>query len=120
MGWAIAADGTTHLLHLAVGTTESEVCWTAFFRSLRSRGLRLPTTVTSDGAPAWSSAKRVGPFRGVWTTISAQADTAIAGRLRVVVTAWAGSVSHLCPAWSDDRATHCERARPARGGQSWS
>jgi putative transposase len=40
-----------HLLHLAVGNKESESCWTEFFRSLLDRGLQMPTTVTSDGAP---------------------------------------------------------------------
>jgi putative transposase len=51
VGWGIAADGGKHLLHLAVGNKESEACWTDFFRSMLSRGLRLPTTITSDGAP---------------------------------------------------------------------
>ena len=51
VAWAIASDGRKHLLHLAVGNKESEACWTEFFRSMLGRGLRLPTTVTSDGAP---------------------------------------------------------------------
>jgi putative transposase len=51
VGWGIAADGGKHLLHLAVGNKESEACWTDFFRSMLGRGLRMPTTVTSDGAP---------------------------------------------------------------------
>jgi putative transposase len=51
VAWCIAADGRKHLLHLAVGNKESEACWTEFFRSMLSRGMRLPTTVTSDGAP---------------------------------------------------------------------
>jgi putative transposase len=51
VGWGIAADGAKHLLHLAVGNKESEACWTDFFRSMLSRGLRMPTTITSDGAP---------------------------------------------------------------------
>jgi len=51
VGWGIAADGRKHLLHLAVGNKESESCWTEFFRSMIDRGLRMPTTVTSDGAP---------------------------------------------------------------------
>jgi transposase-like protein len=49
--WCIATDGRKHLLHLGVGNKESEACWTEFFRSLLGRGLRLPTTATSDGAP---------------------------------------------------------------------
>jgi transposase-like protein len=51
VGWCIASDGRKHLLHLAVGNRESEACWTEFFRSMLGRGLRMPTTITSDGAP---------------------------------------------------------------------
>jgi transposase-like protein len=51
VAWCIASDGRKHLLHLAVGNKESESCWTGFFRDLLERGMRLPTTVTSDGAP---------------------------------------------------------------------
>jgi len=49
--WCIASDGRKHLLHLAVGNKESQACWTEFFRSMLHRGMRAPTTVTSDGAP---------------------------------------------------------------------
>jgi putative transposase len=51
VGWCIASDGRKHLLHLAVGNKESQACWTEFFRSMLDRGMRTPTTVTSDGAP---------------------------------------------------------------------
>ena len=51
MAWCIAADGHKHLLHLAVGSKESEPCWAEFFRNLFGRALRLLTTVTSDGVP---------------------------------------------------------------------
>jgi putative transposase len=51
VAWGIAADGRKHLLHLAVGNKESERCWTDFLRNMVDRGLRMPTTVTSDGAP---------------------------------------------------------------------
>jgi transposase-like protein len=51
VGWCIASDGRKHLLHLAVGNKESQSCWTEFFRSMLSRGMRAPTTITSDGAP---------------------------------------------------------------------
>jgi putative transposase len=51
VAWCIDAQGRKHLLHLAVGNRESEASWTEFFRHLVARGLRLPTTVTSDGAP---------------------------------------------------------------------
>jgi putative transposase len=51
VAWCIASDGRKHLLHLAVGNKESQACWTEFFRSMLARGLRLPTTITSDRAP---------------------------------------------------------------------
>ena len=51
VGWCIDSDGRKHLLHVAIGNKESEACWTEFFRSMIGRGLRMPTTVTSDGAP---------------------------------------------------------------------
>jgi putative transposase len=51
VAWCIASDGRKHLLRLAVGNKESQACWTEFFRGLLGRGLRAPTTVTSDGAP---------------------------------------------------------------------
>jgi transposase-like protein len=51
VAWCIASDGRKHLLHLAVGNKESQACWTEFFRNMLGRGLRAPTTITSDGAP---------------------------------------------------------------------
>jgi len=51
VAWCIATDGRKHLLHLAVGNKESEQAWTEFFRHLLARNMRLPTTITSDGAP---------------------------------------------------------------------
>jgi putative transposase len=35
----------------AVGNKESEACWVEFLRDMVARGLRTPTSVTSDGAP---------------------------------------------------------------------
>jgi putative transposase len=49
--WGIDAEGRKHLLHLAVGNKESEADWAEFFRHMVKRGLRPPTSVTSDGAP---------------------------------------------------------------------
>ena len=51
VAWCITSDGRKHLLHLAVGNKESQTCWTEFFRSMLTRGMRAPTTITSDGAP---------------------------------------------------------------------
>ncbi len=49
--WGIDADGHKHLLHIGLGNKESEACWTEFFHHMTRRGLRQPTSVTSDGAP---------------------------------------------------------------------
>lgn len=51
VAWCIDSDGRKHLLHLAIGNKESEACWTEFFRNMAGRDLRMPTTITSDGAP---------------------------------------------------------------------
>jgi transposase-like protein len=51
VAWCIDSEGRKHLLHLAVGNKESEAAWTAFFRNLLERGMRMPTTITTDGAP---------------------------------------------------------------------
>jgi putative transposase len=56
VAWCIDSDGRKHLLHLAVGNKESEACWTEFFRNMVGRGLRAPTTVTTDGAPGMINA----------------------------------------------------------------
>jgi putative transposase len=49
--WCITTEGRKVLLHLAVGNKESEACWVEFLRDMVARGLRTPTSVTSDGAP---------------------------------------------------------------------
>jgi putative transposase len=49
--WGICRDGRRVLLHLALGNTESYENWREFLRDLVKRGMRTPTTVTSDGAP---------------------------------------------------------------------
>jgi len=49
--WCITSDGRKVLLHLAVGNKGSEARWTEFLRNMVARGLRVPTTITSDGAP---------------------------------------------------------------------
>lgn len=59
VAWCIDSGGRKHLLHLAVGNKESEAAWTEFFRNMVARGLRLPTTVTTDGAPGMIKAVEV-------------------------------------------------------------
>jgi putative transposase len=49
--WCITAEGRKVLLALTVGNKESESCWVEFMRDMVARGLRTPTSVTSDGAP---------------------------------------------------------------------
>lgn len=49
--WCVTSEGRKVLLHLAVGNKESEDCWREFLRHMIRRGLRIPTTITSDGAP---------------------------------------------------------------------
>ena len=49
--WCITTSGHKVLLGLTVGNKESEGCWTEFLRNMVGRGLRAPTSVTSDGAP---------------------------------------------------------------------
>ena len=49
--WGTSADGRKQLLHLAVGNKESEACWTEFLRNMVGRGLRVPISITADGAP---------------------------------------------------------------------
>jgi transposase-like protein len=51
VAWCIDTDGRERLLHLAVGNKESEAAWTEFFPNMVKRGLRMPITVTTDGAP---------------------------------------------------------------------
>lgn len=54
VGWAIAADGGKHLLHLAVGNKESEACWTEFFRSRLGRGCGCRPPSPPTALRAWS------------------------------------------------------------------
>ena len=57
--WYITTSGHKVLLHLAVGNKESEACWTEFFRSMTARGLKVPNSVTADGAPGLINAIQV-------------------------------------------------------------
>lgn len=49
--WCITSDGAKVLLNLAVGNKESEACWTEFLRNMIGRGLKVPVSITGDGAP---------------------------------------------------------------------
>jgi putative transposase len=49
--WAICSDGSKVLLHLSLGNKESGEAWLEHLRSVVSRNLPVPLTVTTDGAP---------------------------------------------------------------------
>ena len=49
--WGILADGRRVPLHLALGNRESYEGWLEFLRGMVARGLPVPLTMTSDGAP---------------------------------------------------------------------
>lgn len=65
--WAILADGSKVLVHMALGNRERYEDWLEHFRDLVRRGLRTPLTVTTDGAPGlikavegmWPEAERI-------------------------------------------------------------
>jgi putative transposase len=65
--WGILRDGSKVLLHMSLGNRESGDSWLEHFRSLVSRGMPTPLTVTSDGAPGlvkaveamWPEAERI-------------------------------------------------------------
>jgi len=59
--WAILRDGSKVLLHMSLGNKESHEGWLEHFRSLVSRGMPTPLTVTSDGAPGCVKA-----IKGMW------------------------------------------------------
>ena len=48
--WGITRDGRKVLLHLSLGNKESYEDWLSFLRDMVKRGLRTPTTITTDGA----------------------------------------------------------------------
>ena len=87
VAWGIDTEGRKHLLHLAVGNKESEDCWVEFFCHMLARGLRMPTSVTSDGAA------------GLINAITAVFGKAL--RIRC----WFHRLSNIRAKLPDDRAT---------------
>lgn len=49
--WAILVTGEKVLLHMDLGNKESYQCWQSFLRNMVQRGLPVPLSITSDGAP---------------------------------------------------------------------
>ncbi|MCL6581909.1 MAG: IS256 family transposase [Firmicutes bacterium] len=67
VSWAILGDGSKVLIHMSLGNRESYDDWLEHFRDLVRRGLGVPLTVTTDGAPGlikaveaiWPEAERI-------------------------------------------------------------
>ncbi len=84
VAWAITLDGKKILLALALGNRESHEAWRDFLRDLVARGLPVPLTVTTDGAPGliraveevWPASLRlrcwVHKMRNLETTVPAE------------------------------------------------
>jgi transposase-like protein len=51
VAWGITLDGRKLLLSVALGNRESHEAWRSFLRDLVERGLPVPLTITTDGAP---------------------------------------------------------------------
>lgn len=51
VAWAICRDGRKVLLHMTLGNKESLDAWLDMARAMIRRGLRVPTLITTDGAP---------------------------------------------------------------------
>lgn len=63
VAWGICRDGRKVLLHMGLGNKESLDAWRAFIRDMVRRGLRVPTLVTSDGAPGLMAAiEEIWPY----------------------------------------------------------
>jgi transposase-like protein len=56
VAWGILEDGRKVLLGISLGNKESYRDWLEFLRSLCERGLNVPLSVTSDGAPGLKKA----------------------------------------------------------------
>ena len=54
--WAILVSGEKVLLHMDLGNKESYDCWLEFLRDMISRGLQVPVSITTDGAPGLTKA----------------------------------------------------------------
>jgi transposase-like protein len=63
VAWGICRDGRKVLLHMGLGNKESLDAWRDFIRDMVKRGLRVPTLVTSDGAPGLMAAiEEIWPY----------------------------------------------------------
>jgi putative transposase len=51
VAWGICRDGRKVLLHMTLGNKESLDAWLDMLRDMVRRGVRVPTLITTDGAP---------------------------------------------------------------------
>jgi transposase-like protein len=58
VAWGICRDGRKVLLHMTLGNKESQDAWLEMARDMVRRGLRIPTMITTDGAPGLIAAVR--------------------------------------------------------------
>ncbi len=58
VAWGICRDGRKVLLHMTLGNKESQAAWLEMVRDMVRRGLRVPTMITTDGAPGLIAAVR--------------------------------------------------------------
>jgi putative transposase len=49
--WGVLRDGRKVLLHMTLGNKESFDAWLEMLRNMVSRGLKVPLSITADGAP---------------------------------------------------------------------
>ena len=54
--WVVLRDGRKLLLNMTLGNKESFDAWLEMLRNMVSRGLRVPLTITADGAPGLNKA----------------------------------------------------------------
>jgi len=54
--WGVLRDGRKLLLHMTLGNKESFEAWLEMMRNMVSRGLRVPLSITADGAPGLNKA----------------------------------------------------------------
>jgi len=58
VAWGICRDGRKVLLHMTLGNKESQDAWLEMARDMVRRGLRIPSMITTDGAPGLIAAVR--------------------------------------------------------------
>lgn len=63
--WGILRNGKKVMLHMALGNKESYECCLEFMRNMVKRGLKMPISTTTDGAPGLIKAAREVFFKSL-------------------------------------------------------